>query len=74
MLTLKVLLREDDEKRRLNPDEVSHLIIGKMDPNPPSTPDVLKNFLSENIWAACRALETLPSFNNFCNSLEIDSL
>lgn len=58
MITLRILLKSGE----LVGSEVDHLIIGKLDLNPTPIPDVLKSFLSEQIWAACRALEALPSF------------
>jgi len=35
-------------------------------------PAVLQNFITEFIWAACKALENIPAFGNanFCSSLE----
>lgn len=41
---------------------------------PPPMPEVLKSFLNESIWAACRALENIKIFNNFTNSLDTDYL
>ena len=70
MLTMRIFLRSG----KLNPEEVNHLIIGKIDPNPPSMPEALKSFLIESIWATCKALETMPEFNGFCQSLETDNL
>lgn len=58
MLCLRVLLRSEE----LNSDEVDHLIIGKVDVNPTPMPDALKSFLNDNIWAACKALETIHQF------------
>ncbi len=43
MLTLRVLLRSET----LSAEEVDHLIIGKVDLNPPPMPDVLKSFISD---------------------------
>lgn len=68
MLTLRVLLRAE----QLNPDEVDHLIIGKIDINPSPMPDVLKSFITEPIWAACKALEQLGPFHGFCANLETE--
>lgn len=62
MLALRILLRSE----ALLPEEVEHLIIGRVDPAAPPMPEVLKSFLNENIWAACKALEKLPSFTGFC--------
>lgn len=53
MLCLRVLLRSGE----LDSSEVDHLVIGKIDSNPTPLPDSLKSFLSEAIWAACKALE-----------------
>lgn len=50
----------------LTPDEVDHLIIGKVELNPPPIPEVLKSFLQESVWAACKGLEQLPIFAGFC--------
>lgn len=58
MLCLRVLLRNGE----LDSGEVDHLIIGKIDINPTPLPDSLKSFLSEYIWAACRALESIHVF------------
>lgn len=62
MLTLRVLMRSEE----LTPDEVDHLIIGKVELNPPPIPEVLKSFLQESVWAACKGLEQLPIFAGFC--------
>lgn len=70
MLALRILLRSET----LLPEEVEHLIIGRVDPAAPPMPEVLKSFLNENIWAACKALEKLPSFIGFCQSLETEYL
>lgn len=70
MLTLRVLLRAET----LSTEEVDHLIIGKVDLNPPPMPDVLKSFINEPQWAACRAMETLPQFHGFCANLEQEQL
>lgn len=70
MLCLRVLLRSEE----LNSDEVDHLIIGKVDHNPTTMPDALKSFLNDNIWASCKALETIHQFQGFCQSLETDVL
>lgn len=37
-------------------------------------PDVLKSFLNETIWAGCKALEQIPTFNNLSQSLDTDQL
>lgn len=66
MLCLRVLLRSGE----LDSDEVDHLIIGKVDLNPSPIPDSLKSFLTDNIWAGCKALETITHFQGFCQSLE----
>ena len=58
MLTMRILLRAN----KLNPEEVNHLILGKIDPNPPSMPEALKSFLIDPIWAACKALEQMVEF------------
>lgn len=50
------------------------MIIGKTDANAPPMPDVLKNFITDLIWGAVKALEHIPVFANLSNSLEIDSL
>lgn len=52
--------------------EVEHLTLGKFHPNPPPMPDVIKGFVTEQMWANCKALEDLQSgaFNNFGQSLE----
>lgn len=55
MLTLRILIRKGD----LTHDEVEHLILGKCDPNPPPMPEVLRNFVTEILWANCKALETV---------------
>jgi len=46
MLTLRIMLRAG----KLNPDEVTHLIIGKIEPSPGPMPESLRSFLSEAIW------------------------
>lgn len=70
MLTLRILLRSGE----LNPAEVDHLIIGKMDLNPGSIPESLRSFLTESIWASVKELEKIPAFAGFCQSLETDVL
>lgn len=72
MLCLRILLRNGD----LEPEEVNHLILGKIDLNPGPIPDVLKNFITEIVWAACKGLETVGYFqtNQLCQSLEVDHL
>jgi dynein heavy chain len=70
MLTIRILLRNEE----LQIDEVEHLIIGKLDPQPPPMPDVLKSFLNETIWAGCKALENIPTFANLSQSLDTDQL
>jgi dynein heavy chain len=70
MLTMRILLRSEE----LKPEEVDHLIIGKVDPMPVPMPDVLKSFLNDSIWSACRALDQIHSFANFTSSLETEYL
>jgi dynein heavy chain len=70
MLCLRVLLRAN----KLTAEEVNHLIIGKIEANPPSMPESLRSFLNDVIWAQCKALESIPEFAGFCQSLEIDNL
>jgi len=70
MLTMRILLRAG----QLSAEEASHLIIGKSELNPPPTPDALKSFINDNIWAACKALEAIPAFSSLCQSLETDVL
>ena len=70
MLTLRILLRNGE----LTNSEIDHLILGKVDPQPPPMPDVLKSFLNDVIWASCRALEQIPYFANFTPSLETECL
>lgn len=70
MLALRVLLRGN----KLSPEEVNHLIVGKIDPSPPTMPESLRSFLTDVIWAQCKALETIPEFAGFGQSLEIDNL
>ena len=70
MLTLRIMIRA----KLLNADEVNHLIIGKTELSPGPMPESLKSFLSETIWAQCKALEQLQEFQGFCSSLEIDNL
>ena len=61
MLTLRVLLRS----HKLSPEEVNHLIVGKIEPNPPTMPESLRSFLTELIWAQCKALESITEFAGF---------
>ena len=70
MLTFRILQRNGE----LNPKEIEHLILGKLDPNPPPLPEPLKGFLNENIWAFVKALENLPIFSNLGSSLESEYL
>lgn len=70
MLTFRILLKSGD----LQQNEVDQLIIGKVDPQPPPMPDVLKSFLNETIWAGCKELEKLPTFGNLTQSLDTDQL
>lgn len=70
MLSFRILLRA----KELPIEEVNHLIIGKVDPNPSAMPDPLKSFITDQIWAACKGLELLPVFQGFCSSLESDIL
>lgn len=37
-------------------------------------PDSLKSLINENIWAACKALDTIPALQGFTQSLETESL
>ncbi len=72
MLTLRILIRQG----KLNESEVAHLIVGKMDPNPGSMPEVTRTYLNETNWALCKALEQIPYFhqNNLCSSLDVEHL
>ena len=65
MLTFRILLRDE----KLNSAEVEHLIIGKIDPNPPPLPEPLKGFLTDIIWANIKGLESLPVFSNLGSSV-----
>lgn len=53
MLTLRIMIRKGDLKE----EEVDHLIMGKIDPNPGSMPEVTRSYLNEANWASCKALE-----------------
>lgn len=53
MLTFRILLRAGELKN----SDVEHLVLGKIEPNPPPIPESLKNFINDQIWSACRALE-----------------
>jgi len=55
MLTLRINLRA----HKLIAEEVTHLIIGKVELNPSPMPESLKSFLTDQIWAQCKALETV---------------
>lgn len=66
MLTFRILQRAGE----LHPKEIEHLILSKVDPNPPPLPEPLKGFLSEVIWANIKGLELLPVFSNLGASLE----
>jgi dynein heavy chain, axonemal len=43
MLTLRIMIK----KNLLTEHEVDHLIMGKMDPNPGSMPEVTRSYLNE---------------------------
>jgi len=70
MLTLRILLRSNE----LVPQEVDHLINGKIDLNPGPIPENLRSFLTDSIWAAVKGLEQISAFAGFCQSLETDVL
>lgn len=70
MLTFRILLRSE----KLNPVEIDHLIIGKVEANPTPIPDSLKSFLNDNVWAGCMGLQHFPAFHNLLHSLETDML
>ena len=70
MLTLRVLLRDE----KLQAAEVDHLILGKIDPNPPPLPEPLKGFLNDIIWANIKGLEALPIFSSLGSSVESEYL
>lgn len=53
MLTLRILVRNGVLKE----PEVNHLIMGKVDPNPGSMPEITRSYLNESNWASCKALE-----------------
>lgn len=59
MLTLRIMLREG----KLDPSEIDHLVLGKVEMNPPPIPEPLKSFCNENMWAACKGLEKLKPFS-----------
>lgn len=59
MLTFRILLKDE----RLNPDEVEHLIIGKVELNPHPMPEALKSFINDAVWSAVCALQAFPVFN-----------
>nr|SYZ35238.1 PtDNAH9b [Paramecium tetraurelia] len=70
MLTLRINLKAG----KLPKEQVDHLIIGKIELNPPPMPESLKSFLNDTIWACCKALESIPEFNGLGQSLEVDNL
>lgn len=53
MLTLRILQRNGVLKE----SEVDHLVMGKVDPNPGSMPEITRSYLNESNWASCKALE-----------------
>jgi len=59
MLTLRVMIRQN----KLNDNEVNHLILGKMDPNPGTMPEITRGYLNEHNWACCKALEQIQYFH-----------
>jgi len=67
MLCFRILIRSN----KLSNDEVNHLILGKIEAGAFGMPEVLKNFISDTMWGACKALEqNIDTFANFCQSLE----
>lgn len=71
LLTLRVLVNLEELKK----DEVEHLIIGKQvkgKVNKPETDSL--SYISEQMYADCKALEYIDDFNNLCDSLLSDSL
>ena len=72
MLTLRIMIRMG----KLNDTEVNHLILGKMDPNPGTMPEITRSYLNETNWACCKALESIGYFhqNNLCSSLDVEHL
>lgn len=59
MLTLRVMIRQN----KLSDNEVNHLILGKMDPNPGTMPEITRGYLNETNWACCKALEGIQYFH-----------
>mmetsp|Transcript_24255 Transcript_24255/g.21366 ORF Transcript_24255/g.21366 Transcript_24255/m.21366 type:complete len:743 (+) Transcript_24255:3415-5643(+) len=72
MLTLRIQVRLG----RLNTDEVNHLFLGRLHPQPGQQPDVLKSFINDQIWSSCCALEEYikPHFEKFTQSLLEESI
>ena len=66
MLTFRILLKD----QKLSLPEVEHLIIGKIDPNPPPLPEPLKGFLTDVIWSNIKGLESVNVFNSLGSSVE----
>lgn len=71
LMTFRILVN----LKKLNPDEVEHLIIGK-----PAKGKVIKpetdalSYISEQQYADCKALEYIDCFNGLCDSLAGDYL
>ena len=72
MLTFRILVR----KGKIPENEVDHLIMGKVDQNPGTMPEVTRSYLNEANWASCKALETIDYFHktNLCSSLDVENL
>jgi dynein heavy chain len=70
MLTFRILIRKD----KIKLEEFEHLIIGKVDPNPPPVPEPLKSFIGEVSWSAIKGLESLPVFNNIGSNIDTENL
>ena len=53
MLTFRIL----NKNGKIPENEIEHLIMGKLDPNPGTMPEVTRSYILEANWAGCKALE-----------------
>jgi len=70
LFTFRVLMREG----QLDPAELDHMMVGRIDQNIPLMSDQARSFLSEATWTLCKSLEALPAFYGFTQQVEANIL
>ncbi len=74
LVAVRLCFRIKEKMNEIDPAKLSHLVIGRLSTETPQQPESLKQFMTETMFRACKALEDFPVFQALLSQMEAEAV